>query len=125
MVIFYVMVEAVPHQSNPESADYKGAFVTLTYADAPSHVIKSDVQKFLKRFRQIPRDYGFPLPDFKYFFCAEYGSKFGRPHYHGLLFGVDPFEDCWKTDIVTFKDNYPIYSKPLLERQRNISGSYP
>lgn len=40
----------------------------------------------------------------KYFNCGEYGSRFGRPHYHALILGIDTselevmnlLESCWK-----------------------------
>lgn len=67
------------------SCEFPPVFVTLTYKDAklPSDgVMKEDVQKFLKRFRiNWLRMYGHQL-NLRYFACAEYGSKYGRPHYH-------------------------------------------
>lgn len=40
----------------------------------------------------------------KYFLCGEYGGRFGRPHYHALILGIDInqieviklLESCWK-----------------------------
>lgn len=63
-------------------------FVTLTYD--PKHlpndecVSKQDVQKFLKRLRKAL--YGNGCGALRYFAVGEYGSNFGRPHYHLLLF---------------------------------------
>lgn len=95
--------------------DNVGTFITLTYRDpAPPRLVKKDVQNFLKRFRNLPRDLHIALPDFKYFFCGEYGSKFGRPHYHGLLFGVDCFNPVFDSVIVDFKNGYPVYSSNVL-----------
>ena len=28
-------------------------------------------------------------PDARYMYCGEYGGKFGRPHYHAIVFGAD------------------------------------
>lgn len=95
----------------------KGSFITLTYDDAhlPPALDKSAVQRFLKRFRHVSRDYGVPLPPFKYFFCGERGSRFGRPHYHGLIFGVDMLSPAWKPYLASFKDSYPVYASRVLE----------
>lgn len=88
-------------------------FYTLTYDEehCPSALSKRDHQLFVKQWRNIigkqPR----------YFCCGEYGTRFGRPHMHGIFFGdqvnlqqrvakrsaeiksivVDPrIEDIWK-----------------------------
>lgn len=64
------------------------SFITLTYNDehlpADRGLHKRDVQLFNKRLRNYL--------DFKFYLCGEYGQK-GRPHYHGIYFGVNPF-DC-------------------------------
>lgn len=95
--------------------DGVGTFITLTYAKAPPTLRKKDVQDFLKRFRQLRRRFA-NMPDFKYFFCGEYGSKKKRPHYHGLLFGLDLFDLFQDDYIATVKDNFPVYSSPTLEK---------
>ena len=58
-------------------------FFTLTYDQehCPEQLSKRHVQLFVKRWR---KNYG-TQP--RYFICAEYGSKHGRPHYHGIFFG--------------------------------------
>lgn len=86
-------------------------FFTLTYD--PDHVpvaendclsvCKTDVQLFMKRFREYRRKHGFST-GFKYFITSEYGPRTLRPHYHGLLHGVTlaeflPFRKAWN-------DNY-------------------
>jgi len=62
-------------------------FVTLTFDDehlpVDSDLDVRHVQLFMKRLR---KKYGIGI---RHFFAGEYGGKFGRPHYHGLLFGVD------------------------------------
>lgn len=68
----------------------KNCFITLTYDDEnlPSD-ISLDVtewQRFMKRLR---KKFGNGI---RYLACGEYGDKFGRPHYHGILFNHD-FED--------------------------------
>lgn len=65
------------------------SFVTLTFddrrlpADYDGDVHVRDVQLFMKRLRQEVKQ------EVRYFFAGEYGGQFGRPHYHGLLFGYD------------------------------------
>ena len=95
-------------------------FVTLTYDNehlpSDKKVNKKDVQKFLKRFRQIPRDYHLAVNDFRYFIVSEYGEKFGRPHYHGILFGVDCFTPDWKYRLATIRcDLRPLYTSDVLQ----------
>lgn len=93
-------------------------FVTLTYNDEnlpteefnektgevfqkPS-VVKKDVQLFMKRLRkaidtQIKKGsykgYKGPL---KYFFTSEYGPSGGRPHYHGIIYGLNKNSVAYK-----------------------------
>ncbi|WNK13490.1 MAG: replication initiator protein [Microvirus sp.] len=65
----------------------RSAFLTLTYADknipASSSLVKTDVQKFMKRLRR-QRPTGL-----RFFACGEYGETTGRPHYHVLLLNTD------------------------------------
>lgn len=67
----------------------RNCFVTLTYRDedCPQALRCSDLQGFFKRLRS--RGYSF-----RYFACGEYGGRFGRPHYHALLFGQDFRDRC-------------------------------
>jgi len=69
-------------------------FLTLTYNDENlplgetvdgeivSVLVKSDLQKFFKRFR---KNGGELVKDCRYFAIGEYGSKFNRCHYHAVL----------------------------------------
>lgn len=63
-------------------AHSKASFVTLTYADE-----KLPAGNTLSRehWREFTKGIGY-----RYFGCGEYGEKFGRPHYHFILFGLDP-----------------------------------
>lgn len=97
------------------------SFVTLTYNDQylPDGGVasKSDLQKFIKRLRNVPRDFNVSFGHFKYFFVSEYGSKHGRPHYHGLIFGLDFMSDCWRPYFATLKDGrHPVYSSSVLDK---------
>lgn len=66
-------------------------FVTLTYDDdhLPKNgsLVLSDFQNFMKRLRK-----SIAPKRVRFFHCGEYGERFGRPHYHTLLFG-HYFED--------------------------------
>lgn len=82
-----------------------GYFFTLTYdADSVPTVVdtdsgrlyqsvcKSHVQDWLKRFRtRLFRKNG-KAKEIKYFITSEYGPRTLRPHYHGVIFGVDDIE---------------------------------
>lgn len=93
-------------------------FTTLTYHDSMLHYTdnylpnlnKRDVQLFNKSLRKKQA----ALTDQKYrFFCVgEYGTKYGRPHYHIIFFNLHP--DLAKPDklLWTWKNglvhNYPL-----------------
>lgn len=57
-------------------------FITLTYNEenCPKICDKETVQKFFKRFRKR-----LPARSIRYLLVPDYGGKFGRPHYHFLL----------------------------------------
>lgn len=78
-----------------------GVMLTLTYDNdhlpPDGNLHKDDFQRFMKRLRKqiAPQKV-------RYFMCGEYGGKFGRPHFHAVLFGWCP------PDIkrVGYKDYY-------------------
>ncbi len=63
-------------------------FVTLTYDNAhlplDGSLNKKHFQDFMKRLRKEFSDV-----KIRYFHCGEYGGKYGRPHYHAILFNLD------------------------------------
>jgi len=78
-------------------------FLTLTYSDeklpTSGRLQKTDLQKFLKRLRKF---YESPI---KYYASGEYGEKYGRPHYHLIIFGMSPedkqiIEKAWNQGLV-------------------------
>lgn len=87
-----------------ESLYYReNAYITLTYA--PEHLPEngslqpSHLQLFFKRLRRF-LDY-----KIRYFACGEYGDKFGRAHYHAIIFGLKHsdfslIKKCWKFGII-------------------------
>ena len=60
-------------------------FVTLTYSEenCPDSLVKDHVQRWLKLVRL-----GLGERRIKYYAAGEYGERFGRPHYHAIVFGV-------------------------------------
>lgn len=62
-------------------------FITLTYSSENlpkgNSLVLKDFQDFMKRLR---KKYGNGI---RFYHCGEYGEKYGRPHYHALLFGHD------------------------------------
>lgn len=80
-----------------------GWFITLTYDDQHVPVTedgllsldKVDVQLFMKRFRKSIDQ------KVKYFCVGEYGSNYGRPHYHLLLFHYNETKENVQSKIVS------------------------
>lgn len=74
------------------------SWVTVTYRDEelpwllcegmPMPVLRiSDFQLWIKRYRKA-----MARPGIRYFGVGEYGDKYGRPHFHAVLFGEDPYQ---------------------------------
>lgn len=74
------------------------AFVTCTYAPEwlpdGATLVPAHAEEFRYRLRYA---LGF---GFRYYYVGEYGERGGRPHYHWLLFGLQPyasvFERIWE-----------------------------
>lgn len=86
-------------------------FITLTYSPKflpPfGSLVKSDFQLFMKRLREY-----YAPKRIRFFHCGEYGARFGRPHYHSILFGFD-FQD----KVVSGERNgYTVWRSPTLEK---------
>ena len=87
-------------------------FITLTYEDGslpPDNGLhKRDLQLFFKRLRRA-----IDGKKIRYFACGEYGDKFGRPHYHAIVFGLSPRDSsvvasCWPYGFIRC-DSVSIY----------------
>lgn len=85
------MLEAALHETN--------TFCTLTYdpdqVPEDKSVSKKEIQNFIRRVR---RNYGGRI---RYFCVGEYGDRTERPHYHSIIFGLNPlhediFRKSWK-----------------------------
>lgn len=74
-----IMIEAKSHTDN--------CVLTLTYDNnhCPDELVKRDIQLFLKRLFKKEG-----LVGVRRFYCGEYGSLKGRPHFHCILFGYKP-----------------------------------
>ena len=86
---------------------YNAQFITLTYDEAsiPRNSLgyytfcKRDIQLFMKSLRKYLdrcQIHDFHKLKLRYFIIGEYGSKFGRPHYHGLLFNIPKDVDLYR-----------------------------
>lgn len=94
-------------------------FITLTYDDdhVPTNalgfqsVCKRDVQLFIKRLRKSNG-----TSSIRYYITAEYGPKTLRPHYHGIIFGLNCLQsvatgrilDAWSYQDRRTKEMIPI-----------------
>lgn len=91
-----------------ESQEHKdNCVITLTYANTSGELCKRDYQLFLKRLRKAI----YPTK-IKYFISGEYGSMFGRPHYHLIIFGWKPL-DCVPYRLS--KSLIQMYNSPLID----------
>lgn len=98
------------------SLHQENSFVTLTYRDEEltwgdqrPTLVPRDLQLFMKRLR---KKYGSGI---RFFACGEYGERYGRPHYHACLFGVD-FQD---KKLLSTKNGNKIY------RSDSLSSLWP
>lgn len=80
-----LMHECYSHEEN--------SFITLTYHDdwlpADLSLDKPELQRFWKRLRK-----SLGSRRIKYYASGEYGAKFGRPHYHAIVFGLGSCGSC-------------------------------
>lgn len=109
--------------------DFPPVMFTLTYDNEhlPSDgVIKSDVSSFIKRFRwHLTDKFGCSI---KFLCVSEYGGKYGRPHYHCIIWGLplelykgvkssnsnyfvpkqicSIAESCWRNGFIFYKTIY-------------------
>jgi hypothetical protein len=85
----------------------RNVFITLTYDDEhlPKNgtLVKDHFRLFIKSLRKPHKKLDWIPPEkIRFYMCGEYGEKFGRPHYHAILFNT------------YFPDATPIQGKPNL-----------
>lgn len=80
------------------------SFCTFTYNEVSlpkDHSLHPEhLSKFWKNLR-----YNLDGRRIKYYACGEYGDSFGRPHYHAIIFGLDPYS---KNDREAVKDAWQL-----------------
>lgn len=89
-------------------------FLTLTYESqhltrSPNGyrtLVKSDLQKFMKRLRHLHPVSHTPL---KYYAVGEYGTHGQRPHYHMVLFNslIEHIDPAWSMGSIYYGDVGP------------------
>ncbi len=88
----------------------ENCFITLTYDDErlplSGSLDKTAFPKFMKRLRRRYDD-----QRIRFYHAGEYGDRFGRPHYHALLFGFD-FADKYPW---TTRSDFPVWRSEILE----------
>lgn len=96
-------IATIPASSSPRYFDFPLSMFQGAYGEGsyfwlritPS-LNRLDFRLWLKRCRvEYKRKFGQPLPNFKYLFCGEYGSRSARPHYHVLFLGLSSAQVDW------------------------------
>lgn len=66
----------------------QGTDLTTGVVDEVNTLRKKDVQDFMKRLRKYWSTH-YNEDNIRFFMCGEYGEKYGRPHYHMLMFNFN------------------------------------
>lgn len=98
-------------------------FFTLTYnedrlplVDGVPSLRREDLKNWKKDFRKI-----ISCDDFSWLCCGEYGPKTQRPHYHGLIFGLDDRDIKIADESWYSKYGFTVFKKiPLLSCSDDI-----
>lgn len=80
---------------------------------------RSHVTNFIKRLRRYLQYHG--LGQIRYYYCGEYGHKYGRPHYHALLFCQSETQSSILSKII---HTYWQYGTVNCQRARTSCASY-
>lgn len=100
---------------------FESCFITLTYANSPGQLVKSDFQLFMKRLRKYLnpgkrkcQKLGIEPIYIRYFMCGEYGSqsKSMRPHFHCIIFGWRPKD----LEFLELHGTNILYNSPLISK---------
>lgn len=94
------------HEASLHTAN---TFITLTYDDQhlpPNGSLQMpDFQDFMKRLRWENKP-----KKIRFYHCGEYGEKFGRPHYHAILFNHEFTDQIFETK----NNGVPVYQSKSL-----------
>lgn len=91
-------IDAWSHRMREEQKRHDQVwFVTFTYANgnitrSPNGYLsldKKDIKNWRNRVYRYREKNGLTSP-WKYYLAGEYGTKFARPHYHAIIFGLLP-----------------------------------
>ena len=93
-------------------------FLTLTYDEdhAPegNSVLPRDFNGWIDRLRHRKGAEGI-----RYFGCGEYGERTHRPHYHAIIFGINPYS--WEADYAdTWEAGHSLARYPNPARLRYV-----
>lgn len=122
-----------------QTSSNKPYFVTLTYNNRylpKDGVMKKDAQNFMKRLRINCERYTGQSHNIRFFLCSEYGSQFGRPHYHLLLWNMPNLQDNHIDDLIkkswsvavnkkvyaSIPDTLDKYGRLQYKYQRKVNG---
>lgn len=81
---------------------------------------REDVKNWLKEFRREWKKQSGELPDFSYAVFGELGEQHGRPHYHGLFFGLTSLQVKLLSDIWQRRFGYTYVIPPDFNRRLSI-----
>lgn len=84
--------EYVPGMVRATGEIIRGATHQWTTGDAPEVVqilLQEDMVRFNKRLRKKQETSDKWGLDLRYFYCGEYGENTGRPHHHGIYYGLE------------------------------------
>lgn len=111
ITLTYGSYNLLPFKRHPFLADWLQTIPTYDSNNSfhsprwtPSILVKSHVQKFLKRLRKS-------VGSFTYCACGEYGEDFGRPHFHCVLFSNTPIslqdvQNAWSLECKYTNSKY-------------------
>lgn len=94
-------------------------FITLTYDDEhlplndfhyPT-LVKNELSNFMKSLRAYYK-YHYNFDNIRFFGCGEYGGKYGRPHYHSILFNFPVYD----LEFLYEKNGHAYFNSPSIDK---------